>query len=595
MSCGPDHSLRRKLLIGTFIAIICTSILAASVISRSLDDYRRANENLRGLESYRLILDAANLLSAERGPSNSLLGDSGASQGSLRDRLTAFRARSDASLDRLRAADVPAEMVDATRAQLQKGRQDVDRVAAIPRSARHLDDVQSAIESMFEVVNVFQAVIAWKAGVLAMQNPELAAPVMTGRILGELREYSGRIASQIMAPIAVGQPLPMKNVVASSRTRGRILQLWNLSGERQIISQNDTRLLTDLRDVEDKFLGEGLGLFDRMVAEGRASGNYSMTADEFTIRFVSTLQPLERLRGDFINITIEQFTERRNGALATLAMTIVITAIILAIIAGLLIAAQRFVFGPLMRARDAVIDLAEDRPVQPYHEPRQASEMGRLFDAIAVLRQSLAERASLTRQLKHQAETDGLTGLMNRRALDMIGESRDRNRIMVDGVCMILMDVDHFKSINDRYGHLEGDVVLQESVRLIRPMLGANDIFARFGGEEFVMLIPGCDLDEANALAERMRSVLEANTFTLSDGTTLAVTASFGVARGDLGKLAWRRLVKAADAALYHAKSDGRNCVRHSQAPSPALVPELPDNPAADRRSQTSAIPGDRR
>ncbi len=66
MSCGPDHSLRRKLLIGTFIAIICTSILAASVISRSLDDYRRANENLRGLESYRLILDAANLLSAER-------------------------------------------------------------------------------------------------------------------------------------------------------------------------------------------------------------------------------------------------------------------------------------------------------------------------------------------------------------------------------------------------------------------------------------------------------------------------------------------------------------------------------------------------
>lgn len=74
-----------------------------------------------------------------------------------------------------------------------------------------------------------------------------------------------------------------------------------------------------------------------------------MTADEFTVRFVKTLKPLERLRGDFIDVTIERFTERRNGALVTLALTIAVTAVVLAILAGLLIAAQRFVFGPLLR------------------------------------------------------------------------------------------------------------------------------------------------------------------------------------------------------------------------------------------------------
>lgn len=592
MPCGDDHSLRRKLLIGTGMALVCTAILAMSVIVRSLDDYHRARQNLRGLESFRLILDTANLLSAERGPSNSVLGDTGVTHGALRERLTAFRARSDAILDQLSAnAGVPPEMLAPTKAQLRIGRQEVDRVAAIPRDLRHLEDVQSVIENMFDVVDIFQSVVAWKAGALTAQNPELAASVMTGRMFGELREFGGRIASQIMAPIAISQPLPLKNLVDSNRTRGRILELWRLAGDRQMIGHNDPRLLTDLRDVEQMFFGEGLGVLDGLVAEGRKSGNYTMTADEFTVRFVKTLKPLERLRGDFLDVTIERLTAHRNAALVTLAGTVAITTIILGILIGLLVAAQRFVFAPLMRARDAVIALAEDRPVVPHPAQRYATETRRLFDAIAVLRDSLAERATLTRKLKHQAETDGLTGLMNRRALDMIGESHTSNRVMADGACLILMDIDHFKSINDRYGHLDGDHVLQETVRLVRPMLGPNDIFARFGGEEFVMLIPGRDLGEANALAARIRGVLESSKIVLSSGATLTITASFGVARGNLGQLAWRRLVEAADAALYRAKSDGRNCVRSSQSSHPTLVPDLPDDLNADVPARKYAIP----
>ncbi len=598
MACGGDHSLRRKLLIGTGIALVCTAILAISVIGQSLDDYRHARQNLRGLESFRLILDTANLLSAERGPSNSVLGATAAQHGALRERLTAFRARSDAILDQLSTnAGVPPELLAPAKAQLQKGRQEVDRVAAIPRDRRGLEDVQSVIENMFEVVDIFQSVIVWKAGALTAQNPELAAPVMIGRIFGELREFGGRIASQIMAPIAVSQPLQLKHLVDSNRTRGRILELWRLAGNQKVIGIHDPRLASDLGDIELMFFGEGLGILDGLVAEGRKSGNYSMTADEFTVRFVNTLKPLERLRGDFLDVTIERLTALRNGALATLVVTIAVTTVILAIMVGLLIAAQRFVFGPLMRAREAVIVLAEDRPTVPFQEPHHhATEMRRLFDAIAILRDSLAERASLTKKLKQQAETDGLTGLMNRRALDMIGESHTSSQVMADGACLILMDIDHFKSINDRYGHLEGDHVLRESVRLMRPMLGQNDIFARFGGEEFVILVPGHDLSEANALAKRIRAALETHEIVLSNGAKLTVTASFGVARGNLGQFAWRRLVEAADAALYRAKSDGRNCVRHSLTPQPTLVPDLPEdndlNASRETPPQTLTIVG---
>lgn len=580
-SCGGDHSLRRKLLVGAGIAFICTSILAIGVIGRSFDDYRRARQNLRGLESYRIILSAANLLSAERGPSNSVLGDADVTHGALRERLAAFRARSDAILDQLSApsgAGVPADLLKPVRAQLLEARQEVDRVAAIPRERRGLDDVQSVIEGMFKVVDIFQSVVAWKAGMLMASNPELAEPVMTGRIFSDLREYGGRIGSQIMAPIAIGQPMPLKNLIDSNRTRGRLLELWSLVGDQAVASRGDPRLALPLRDAERMFFGEGLGIVDMLIAEGRKSGNYAMTADQFTVRFVETLKPLERLRGVFLDVAIERLTETRTGALVILTVTIAIAMIILAVLVCLVFAAQRFIFGPLMRAREAVIVLAEDRPTVFHHERPHAIEMRRLFDAIGILRESLAERASLTRQLKQQAETDGLTGLMNRRALDMIGESQTSSRVMADGVCLILMDVDHFKSINDRHGHLEGDRVLKETIQSIRPMLGVNDLFARFGGEEFVILIPGRDVGEALALAERIRRVLETKRIMLSDGTSVNVTASFGVARGSLGQFAWRRLIEAADAALYRAKSDGRNCVRHSQ-PAPSLVPDIPDEP----------------
>lgn len=575
---GDDHSLRRKLLIGAGVALICTLFLAFGLIGRSFDDYRRARQNLRGLESYRLILDAANLLSAERGPSNSLLGDNGAVPGVLRDRLTAFRARSDAILDQLSmlsGGGVPAKLLKPVREQLFEGRREVDRVAALPRASRSLEDVQSVIESMFRVIDSFQSVITWKAGALIASSPKLAEPVMTGRIFGELREYGGRLGSHIIAPIAVSRPLPLSNLVDAHRTRGRILELWNLAGDLVVASRSDPRLMLPMRDAERLFFGEGLGLIDRLIAEGRVSGNYTMTADEFTVRFVATLKPLEQLRGAFLDVAIERLTETRNTALVILVVTIVTTMVILAVLVGLVIAAQRFVFGPLMRAREAVIALAEDRPVLVPPERTHATEMRRLFDAIGILHDSLAERASLTRRLQLQAETDGLTGLMNRRALDMIGESHTSSQVMADGVCLILMDIDHFKSINDRHGHLEGDRVLRESVKLIRPMLGANDLFARFGGEEFVIVSPGCDLGEALALAERIRALLEACPIALSGGTTVNVTASFGVAKGSLGQLAWRRLIEAADAALYRAKSDGRNCVRHAR-PSPSLVPDLP-------------------
>lgn len=590
-----DRSLRRRLLAGVGVAIACTAVLAGSVIGRAINDYRHAAENLREIAAYRLVLDAANILSAERGPSNSVLGDATGADPSLRERLTRFRARSDAALDRLsmpaagrRPSIIPAAFLTPVRSQLVRARREIDRLTAIPREQRGLAEVQSAIEDMFQVVDIFQKAIVWKVRTLAASNPDLAAALLTGQIFGELREYGGRIASQIMAPIAVRQPLEVKNLADSNRTRGRLLELWRLTGAEDSARHLDHRLSDSLRDTENLFFGEGLALFDSLVTTGRQSGNYSMTADEFTVRFVRTLEPLERLRRVFLDITVEYYAEIRSHALVLLLTTLAVTAIIVVILLGLVFAAQRLIFAPLIHARDAVISLAADRPAAIPENYFQDTEMRRLFDAIEILRINLAERGSLMKRLRQQAETDGLTGLINRRALDLIGECGNDNHVAADEACIILMDLDHFKAVNDRHGHLEGDRALKESVQLVRSLLRSDDIFARFGGEEFVILSSVRNFSSTILLAERIRRAMLDRDITLSNGTPLRMTASFGVAKGNLGTSEWPRMIEAADAALYRAKSDGRNCVRFTRTPYPRAR-EVPDNADANHQRAQSA------
>jgi hypothetical protein len=150
---------------------------------------------------YRLTLDAANVLSAERGPANSVLGEAPAAHSAARDRLREFRTRSDAALARLasppdalpglHAHHVPPLMIERVRERLERARAEVDRLGSQPLHERQMEDIQEAIESMFEVVDVLQLAIGWQVRHLSACSDGLAAPALTGKMLGDLREYGG--------------------------------------------------------------------------------------------------------------------------------------------------------------------------------------------------------------------------------------------------------------------------------------------------------------------------------------------------------------------------------------------------------------------
>jgi two-component system cell cycle response regulator len=169
--------------------------------------------------------------------------------------------------------------------------------------------------------------------------------------------------------------------------------------------------------------------------------------------------------------------------------------------------------------------------------------------------------ATLVEESRWMATTDLLTGLLNRRAfLESTGREVARTKRYNDSLSVILLDVDHFKHINDRRGHAAGDMVLAAVGKLLINALRTCDIVARWGGEEFVLVLPSTSLAGAEQVAERVRELMENAEIKDGNGDAIPVTASFGVAAYTVGETL-EQVIDRADRAMYLAKSGGRNRV----------------------------------
>ena len=189
-----------------------------------------------------------------------------------------------------------------------------------------------------------------------------------------------------------------------------------------------------------------------------------------------------------------------------------------------------------------------------------------------------------------RALTDPLTGLPNRRGFErgMAGlRTPDRD------AALIAIDLDHFKRVNDTFGHGAGDYVLQKVAMVLRGNLRNRDLLSRLGGEELAVLLPETDIELARMISERLRRAIE-NVEILWDGKSINITSSFGVAVAP-GTMPMAELFALADAALYDAKSGGRNRVvfageamKLPESSMLAAIPKKVGQPLADRRRSSN-------
>jgi len=185
---------------------------------------------------------------------------------------------------------------------------------------------------------------------------------------------------------------------------------------------------------------------------------------------------------------------------------------------------------------------------------------GRLVALEGIIR-DITERKQLEDQLRQQAATDELTGLWNRRHFMQAGRQEiERARRYGQSLALLMIDADHFKRVNDQHGHAVGDATLKRLAQIIRETVREVDIPGRLGGEEFAVLLPNTDLDNAGAFAERLRQTIEQHAPEPSERIP-PITVSIGVTAYHSTLSSFDELLRIADDALYRAKEQGRNCV----------------------------------
>jgi diguanylate cyclase (GGDEF)-like protein len=228
--------------------------------------------------------------------------------------------------------------------------------------------------------------------------------------------------------------------------------------------------------------------------------------------------------------------------------------------------------------------LANDRALAEASEANAALEHGaaeRERTEMA-LRQEMIERKALEEQLRELSVTDELTGVLNRRGvLHALQAEIQRADRMKSPLTMLLLDLDHFKQVNDRYGHIGGDRALIGFVAACGKNLRVVDTFGRLGGEEFAVVLPGTGLDSALVVAEKLRASVEREA-TQSGEQTILLTVSIGVAIWRADDSSGEHLLSQIDQAMYEAKEAGRNCVcvAEEQRPQTSFTLAFPDWPA---------------
>ena len=554
------NRLINVLLVVTSLATGCGMVLLV----------HQAHENSTGMDLtrdqlpvYEEALRLVEAISAERGPTNALLGGR---DGDPRA-LARARALSDERFARLRdllqgcrQCSVNAEQAESGYRALLQARAQVDqRLRATPDDPGP-PEIAIVVQGMFRALDSNFITADLTLHDLIQRSPAVAIYLVNAKLAARLRDTAGRLGSLLTPALQAGRLPSRAEQVQLLQTQGRIQQLMDLL--RSNLNLAPGRPERDrFVQVQERYLGEGLDRYQQTLA-ALADGT-TPSAARFAQSYVPTMVSILELRDEMLSLArVEADALAREAYLRLLLTIAAAVGILLALGTGLLLLKQRLL-APLLANTQRLLSLSRRyRPAGAVTEDDPRT----LFAAFAQLEDELRqadrlreERDALIAELGIRAETDYLTGLANRRAFER--ELAQGVTTTLGYLAAIAFDIDHFKRINDTYGHAAGDLLLQQLAQRCREFVGPGDHIARIGGEEFAVLADVAEPADALALAERLRQGIAEEPFAVGPTEALPVTASFGVAvTPRLAEGVPVRLLAQADAALYRAKHRGRNC-----------------------------------
>ena len=559
--------LSQKLYIAMSIIILSLCSLSIPLIVKSYRDYNKTNQALIEIQALQAVADLANKISRERAPANKLMSSNQQDFAKHVLELKLYRLTVDEQIQKtlavLKHSNLPnldLSLFDRLDEALKQGRQQVDAYAALPREQRNAETMDQAILKMFNAWDRSHDVLKDVIAVSEGKDTAVSNFYVQILLLADLRDQAGRAASNVMAHVAFKQPIPETNLARSLQTRKQVMYLWELIDTLQPERDKTEEFKVLHQAVYNEFLAKGLLIVERLMNESIYHRPYYLTGTQLTEAIVDKFSTVVELQNYLLKYSVEKAIIEKHKAQNILLTTVGISLISIFAALFTMIYARKRVFGPLIQAREILFDLSHSslRP-NPMDTKDQSANMYSLFTAIQQLKQTLQQRDALEFRLKNIAHLDSLTGVANRYALNEYIKLLENQPTQFSETCLMVIDIDHFKQVNDVYGHLMGDQVIQFVAEKLKENIRTSDLLVRYGGDEFIVLIENVGMERALKIAEKIRSeIYEAKSVDNVRCPDLKVSISIGVA---IGATSWMALLEKADRALFQAKEQGKNKV----------------------------------
>lgn len=559
--------LSQKLYIAMSIIILSLCSLSIPLMVKSYRDYIKTNQALTEIQALQAVADLANKISRERAPANILMSSNQQDFAQHVLELKLYRLTVDEQMQKtlevLKHSNLPnldLSLFDRLDEALTQGRQQVDAYAALPREQRNAETMDQAILKMFNAWDRSHDVLKDVIAVSEGKDTAVSNFYVQILLLADLRDQAGRAASNVMAHVAFKQPIPETNLARSLQTRKQVMYLWELIDTLQPERDKTEEFKVLHQAVYNEFLAKGLLIVERLMNESIYHRPYYLTGTQLTEAIVDKFSTVVELQNYLLKYSVEKAIIEKHKAQNILLTTVGISLISIFAALFTMIYARKRVFSPLIQAREILFDLSHSsiRP-NPMDTKDQPANMYSLFTAIQQLKQTLQQRDALEFRLKNIAHLDSLTGVANRYALNEYIKLLENQPTQFSETCLMVIDIDHFKQVNDVYGHLMGDQVIQFVSEKLKENIRTSDLLVRYGGDEFIVLIENVGMERALKIAEKIRSeIYEAKSVDNVRCPDLKVSISIGVA---IGAASWMALLEKADRALFQAKKQGKNKV----------------------------------
>lgn len=562
-----SEQISTRLLILMSVIILSVLLIAVPQIISNYREYSRANRALVNIQALQVFAETSNKISRERAPTNKAMSSSTANFPDRIKELQDYRKGVDQQInltvETLNKAGFSslADQVDVQlRHDLNIARKQVDAYLALPLKERNSVQMDQVIQGMFRAWDSCRAMLQQLINHSKKNNSDVTDYASIVLILADLRDQSGRVASNIMAPLSFSEPLPEYNKARSLQTQEQVKYLWRLMDTMQIESLKTPEYLYLYGQVKTQFIDQGLPIVNRLVQESRNQQPYFLTANQLTDAIVDKFTTVVNLQKYLLETHALSARHRMESEQRQFFITLFISLLSLSVAVFTMLYTRKKLFEPLIYARNMILELSQVQERDYLGDASiQTKEVHTLTDALDKLKEMLKQRDAFEFQLQNSANTDSLTGVSNRLALDVYLKNIATQTERFQELTLLMVDIDNFKYVNDRFGHILGDSVIVEIARCLKANIAQSDLIVRFGGDEFLILIDRIQWDWALQISESILADVSRLNFNSSmSNEQLNVSVSIGVATG---AESWEALFNRADASLFKAKAQGRNKV----------------------------------